>query len=621
MSLLLAAERQLLEKRTFSFQEFMDWCFKCLNASPDLKEFIEGEAPQAAGVIATRVAGATQAMLLDPGLVMGDREFLQLNLVSGALRKIIIASGYEHTDHWLRLLGVHDTESLVALASTGASSYLKALTLLFIDTELPLDFSRLLQSDPVRMSLVLVCMLSSKPIVSEVGARNRERILACHEQMRLQIPLSVNHYVLVSSAWMLCSYASTPDKHAIKKTLNRATLPWLQRIGLKDAAPPPKAPPGERPTMVVAAEVMHSNHVQYRYFGQYLRQLRERFRLVLVTEDHQIDAHVSALFDETRGFKRGSQVSYLKDVAQSITEAQPEVVFWPSVGMRHWGPALANLRLAPMQLTALGHSASTFCDTMDYYLTETGYVSDPALFSERLILLPDASLKFERQPHQTFRPALPATPGPLIRIALPSNLLKLNPDFLAVLAEIRRRSQRSLEFHVFPNSSGLDLLSTRKVFDQVLPGSVVHPVLRYDQYLKRLNQCHLNLSPFPFGGLHSVIDSLKLGLPVVAMECPEPHGRTDTMLLRRLNLPEAWIARTVPDYILAALRLIENPSDLREAQQLALASQVDQVMFGDGHTPLGTHVRDAVWWVYQHHAALQASGDRRPITEQHYQSV
>jgi hypothetical protein len=284
------------------------------------------------------------------------------------------------------------------------------------------------------------------------------------------------------------------------------------------------------------------------------------------------------------------------------------MIFWLSVGMRHWGPVLANFRLAPIQFAGLGHSASTFCDTIDYYFTEEGYVGDPSLLSEQLVLLPDDSLIFEKSPHyEPLAPSIRETATPL-RVALPSNLLKLNPHFIGVLRRIREKARRPIQFRVFPNVSGLELIATKRVFERHLPGSIVHPVMPYHAYLARLNECDVNLSPFPFGGLHSVVDSLRQGVPVVALEGLDLHARTDSMLLRRLGMPEWLIAQDEDAYIAAALRVIDHDAERVALSRQALALDIDRVLFGDGSTALRRDVVDAVWWIYQNHEAIKASG-------------
>jgi hypothetical protein len=318
-------------------------------------------------------------------------------------------------------------------------------------------------------------------------------------------------------------------------------------------------------------------------------------------------------------FNREGGTGYFKNLADRIKSIAPDVIFWISVGMRHWGPVLANFRLAPIQMAGFGHAASTYCDTMDYYFTREGYVGDPALLSEQVVLLPDSGLRFERSPFYTpLQPDIRESAQPL-RIALPSNLLKLNPHFISVLRRIREKVGRPLEFRVFPNVSGLELIATKRVFDQQLPGSIVHPVMAYNAYLAELNACDLNLSPFPFGALHSVVDSLRQGIPVVAMDGLDLHERPDPMLLRRVGMPEWLIVQNEDDYIATALRLIDNDAERVALSRQALALDLDRTLFGDATTPLGHDVVDAMWWVYQNHEAIKASGrkvfrpaDRRP---------
>jgi hypothetical protein len=585
--------------------------YRALATGTELRTLAPGEPPATDEVLATRIAAASATILADPATAPDDATLAQLAVLGRTVDNLHALSGFGTADHILRLLGATDTASLAALAARDPAAFRKAALLLPIDSQLPIDAEALFAGPPGLVLLAVLNLLCAKPIATEAGHARRDRLLALAERLpAASLPGSVDHLVLLGNAWMLCSYAEARNKHAIKRVLNRVLREWVLRHGMRDATLPAERRLVARPTILFAAEIMHGNHVQYRYFGQYLRQLATRFRLVLLTEEHQADAHARALFEETITFKRGLSPDYLKTVAERITAVAPDIIFWPSVGMRHWGPPLANLRLAPIQMTALGHSASTFCDTIDYYLTEEGYVADPSLFGERVVLLPDASLRFEASPHyRPLAPQLRERPSPL-RVALPSNLLKLNPRFIGILRRIAREAGRPVQFHIFPNTGGLELAATRRALATSLPGAAVYPVLGYGDYLARLNQCDINLSPFPFGGLHSVIDSLRQGLPVVALEGDEPHARTDSMLLRRLGMPEWLIARDEESYVAAALRVIRDDALRLDLSRQALALDIDRVMFGDVTTPLGTEVAEAVWWIYRHHEAAMASGIR-----------
>jgi hypothetical protein len=606
------------EKKVFSatdtpgFVDFMTALRAAVNADPDLTQLTVGEPSCDVQARATRFVSAATALLLRPNIVLRDDEFLQLFKLSHPLKNLYLASGFKGTDHVLIQLDARDTASLQNLARTHRQNFLKAILLFTIDSQLDIDITWLLSSEPRLGSLVYLGLLASKPVTTVVGHQRREALLHEADRLRPFIPQSTDYLVMLSNAWMLCSYAELRGKHRVKSVLNKYLREWLNAIGCTDA---PLGHPRlhvERPRMVVAAEVMHSNHVQYRYFGQYLRQLRQRFELILVTEDSQVDEHVTALYDKVLTFKRRSQPDYLKEVRDLIVDTQPDLVFWLSVGMRHWGTALANLRLAPIQFTALGHSASTFSEQIDYYLTEEGYVGDLELFGEKVLLLPDAGLRFERSPHFDMKavPCSQSSTPSLLKIALPSNLLKLNPRYIDTLRKIVEQAGRPLAFAVFPNVSGIELLTTRRVLAEALPNVTVYPVLRYQQYMAKLADCHLNLSPFPFGGLHSVVDSLRLGLPVIALEGQEPHSRTDAMLIRRLGMPQWTISHSVEEYIQAAIRVIQDDDLRKDLSRHALSIDIDGVMFGDAHTKRGSEVETAVWWMYRHHEQAMASPQR-----------
>jgi predicted O-linked N-acetylglucosamine transferase (SPINDLY family) len=80
------------------------------------------------------------------------------------------------------------------------------------------------------------------------------------------------------------------------------------------------------------------------------------------------------------------------------------------------------------------------------------------------------------------------------------------------------------------------------------------------------------------------------------------------MLLRRLGMPEWLIAQDEEAYIAAAIRVIDNDAERVALSQQALALDIDRVLFGDGTTKLRSDVVEAVWWIYQNHEAIKASG-------------
>jgi hypothetical protein len=65
--------------------------------------------------------------------------------------------------------------------------------------------------------------------------------------------------------------------------------------------------------------------------------------------------------------------------------------------------------------------------------------------------------------------------------------------------------------------------------------------------------------------------------------------------------------------------VIDNDAERVALSRQILALDVESVISGDATTPLRSDVVDAMWWIYQHHEAIKASGrkvfraaDRRP---------
>lgn len=555
----------------------------------------------------TRLAAAIAALLADPETTLSDALYRQLLVVGNVTSNVFTASDFGSSDHALRCMGLLPGSGQTQRITPQFAA--KLHTVYSLDSAASVDLAGLAKKPPSLRLLLFLKYLSTKPVLSLAGHQRREQLLDMADQLEpAPLPDTADNLVQASNAYMLCSYAEHPRKHAVKPVIAASVREWMLRRGLTDARLPATRQLRARPTMLVASEYMLSGHVQYRYFGQWLRQLAKRFRLVLVTEDGQVDGTSRRLFDDVRTFSRSPNGAHLAEAVSLIKALSPDIIFYPSVGMKHWGVALSTLRLAPIQLTALGHSASTFCPEIDYYVIEQGYVSDPALLSERVVLLPDESLRFERFPGFVApAPDIRERPGTL-RIALPSNLLKLNPAFLSTCRQISDASGRPLEFHAFPNARALEGDVASAALRRWLPNAVVHPFLGYPEYLAALNACDLVLSPSPFGGLHSVVDSLRQGLPVIARDCPEPHGRTDSMILRLAGMPEASVVQSERHYIDRALQVIGD-DELRVAwSRHALAAEVDRRLFGDASTPLRSEVIDAVSWLYENHESIMADG-------------
>src|ERR1700739_4073676 len=64
----------------------------------------------------------------------------------------------------------------------------------------------------------------------------------------------------------------------------------------------------------------------------------------------------------------------LKTIRDFAEAEQPDVLYMPSVGMFVLTVFMSNLRIAPLQIAALGNPAPTHSDKIDYISVEEDYV-------------------------------------------------------------------------------------------------------------------------------------------------------------------------------------------------------------------------------------------------------
>jgi hypothetical protein len=96
----------------------------------------------------------------------------------------------------------------------------------------------------------------------------------------------------------------------------------------------------------------------------------------------------------------------------------------------------------------------------------------------------------------------------------------------------------------------------------------------------------------------------------VALQGQEPHARTDSLVIRRLGLPDWLVAQTEQDYVRAALRVITDDEERLSLGQAALAANPWEKFFGSYPSGLESVVSDAIWAAYRHHEVIKGSGLR-----------
>jgi hypothetical protein len=534
----------------------------------------------------TRLTSAASTLFADPDFRPPTeyfRLFLTLHEWIGVLFSATASGNADHVTRYLNPRGPADAQFLPG------DSFIEKLCVLYsTESELELDFGALWAYDKTIAACLALALLAPVFKGSPNAHLKREALLEWLPGKLQQIDdLDELPSAVLHNAYMFCSYADTPRRHAIKQDINVLVRRKLAQLGLIDLPAPKrthakgKRRNGKKPLMVVVLEWFSGAHSIYRTHSRTLEAAREHFEVVGFGFGYALDEVGRNVFDRFIELEQPDYIGECLKTIRDFAEAEePDVLYMPSVGMFVLTVFMSNLRIAPLQIAALGHPATTHSDKIDYISVEEDYVGDPACFSEHLMKLPKDG--------QPYRPsvALPdivaqiPPPRETLQIVITASAMKLNPGFLDACRAIGERAATPVEFHFMTGvPSGLPFDRLRDVVTHALPGAVVHDFHDYAAYLVRVNQSDLFLSPFPFGNTNGIVDALTLGLPGVCKRGPEVFERIDGALFERVGMPSWTTTDSVEAYIAAAVRMIDQHDERTTLREHLIDTQAVQRCF------------------------------------------
>jgi len=481
----------------------------------------------------TRMVSAVVAFFMRPTFVPTQEEFHQICNERNALDTLFQASVHGNSDFVTGLI-TETTENLN-----------KFLLLHSINSRLPLDLDLIFKAHPQEMIGLWLSLVGHGQVFNEVGDTRREKLIAMAPYFEgVTVPPALLN--TLTSAYMHCSYGHGKDKHAIKRVLHkiiRNTVP-VEECSAE------KRPRKDKPTMLVCHEWWHRRHAMYRSYARSIEQLRKKFHLIGMAIGGLADDESRLLFDQWVEIQGDAIV--LSEIAKKIREINPDVIYYPSIGMSVWVIAMASFRLAPIQVISYGHPATTHSPVIDYGIIEADtFVADR--FSEKVLTLPPNVVR----PTEFQRIDTRHVPrkSDTLKIAVTAMQVKVSWPFVKAMQEVCRRATKKIEFHFCSAVHGIGLYSFCNEMTRLLPNVTVQEVQQYPDYMATLAGCDLALFSFPFGGTNSMIDAMTVGVPMVTMLGQEPHSQSDTALVRRAGLPESLVAKTEAEYVDAVLKM------------------------------------------------------------------
>ena len=540
----------------------------------------------------TRIAVAMSELFSDPKLDISEGGAQRFFTLQRWINMIYASSPFVNADHVLQTYNRNPDKTNLSdfHLDNARASLIKFYILYLPESNINVNLDALWNLDPELCASLCFALQSPRFIGTDQAFSKRGMLLqwfpeklATIENLN-NVPSAISHDV-----YMHCSYDIAENKHWVKKALNQVIRRHLLQGGWTDRDVTKLGERNGKPVMVVLLEHFHSSHSIYRTHSTSMIAARERFHLIGVGNE-AVDAAGQAVFDEfhlLKGDNIFGKLNELKDICEKNGAA---VLYMPSIGMDLTTIFASNTRLAPIQVIALGHPATTHSDFIEYVIVEDDYVGSEKCFSEQLLRLPKDALPYVPSAlapqHVEYR--LRENPE-VVNIGIASTTMKLNPYFLAALKAIRDRANVKVHFHfALGQSSGVTHPYVERFIKSYLGNdATAHPHAPYDQYLRILHNCDMMVNPFPFGNTNGIIDMVTLGLVGVCKTGAEVHEHIDEGLFKRLGLPEWLIANTVDEYVERAIRLAENHQERLELRRHIIENNGLQTLFTGDPSPMG----------------------------------
>ena len=556
----------------------------------------------------TRIASALTQYITAPDLTFTMAQIEAICRRKQTVTYIFHASGYRTMDHLVTQMSVRKAEQDILPADKAPVLFaflsIDAMTDKLIDVAL---------NQPARLLLVLMLgWLNTRAVLTDQGEKNRGRLLAAGPLIEAA-EVYERDISQIINAWMYSSYASTAQKHDIKKYFNRLLrklMPWEEpplRDKTASAAP-------SKPVMLVIHERFNDIHAMYRCYAPSIRGLSKYFTLYAMVEEQYIDDAGRAIFEDVTIIPK---MKNMTDIAAKVVSLAPDMIYYPSLGMSHWTVMLAQLRLAPIQLMTHGHPATSMCDHIDYtYVCEME--GDLSLVnSETVIVGPDTA---DLDPHVHLPsplPALATATDRQVRVAVNSKVMKLSSRLIGICQRLERNSAVPVVFSFFPGERGLFFDGLEAAIKSQIAAADVIKYINYNVFLREVAKCDLALAAFPFGNTNSTVDTALLGIPTVAHFGPESPAQSDRQMLRNAGLADWLVCRSDEAYYETALDLIENPEKRIAALNGLTRAEIAGNLFSNAAAKAENPFGEVCFHLHQHHSEILLSG-RKVIN---YQSL
>jgi predicted O-linked N-acetylglucosamine transferase (SPINDLY family) len=226
-------------------------------------------------------------------------------------------------------------------------------------------------------------------------------------------------------------------------------------------------------------------------------------------------------------------------------------------------------RPAPVQLTWMGYVGTTGLHAIDYLIADRFEVPAAAEhhFTEKVLRLPDDYVCYEPPAYAPAVGPLPALAAGHITFGSFNNTAKVNPELVAVWAEVLRRvpgSRLLLKYH-WLSDAGLCKRLTEQFAGEGIPADrlELQGSSKHTHQLDQYNRVDIGLDTFPYGGGLTTLEASWMGVPVITSPGDTFASRHSLSHLSNAGLTET-ITQTQSEYVELAVQLANDLPRLAE---------------------------------------------------------
>jgi hypothetical protein len=483
-------------------------------------------------------------------------------------------SMWKNTDAIIEHLGLAKLDKFGQLkVNTNRKKVTLLLALVCLSSKFRLPWKLLFKANPaIALSSYIGLVTQSIPALSQESNAGFNYLLESAKDLPMfNLPV-VEDLGKLNYGFFNCSYATSPDKYEFKKWLTsliRHNLQqWLDDTTKSYIANMATLNLTVRPKVAIMLELYSKNHAMFRCFNKMFINLAKQYQLIAFIDEKDLENANLSAFDGVVTF---NDVFNINENAKLIANESPDIIFYPSIGMKFWGIYLSQLRLAPIQVMMSGHPSCSYSPEIDYLIILQNSFSVTQLqgFMTERVITSDKAYKdiCTHTLHDDLTPEYLAqhnqflTSDNEVTVGVNGVLTKVTYEIIDVCKRIQRGISKKVTFVFFSmhKSNQLAYLSAKKQLSRELKHFDLICFSNYLAYMQIISQCHFLLPTLPFGGSNSNIDAMLLNKPKLYLRGKSQiYTLSDQWEWERVDLDAELGCDSIDELVEKSIQLIED---------------------------------------------------------------